>query len=63
MRIERTFIWRDERPDEHEELRADGVDHLVRRDGSLFTLRRWDVRYRPGQRRVTEAIYDELEPA
>ena len=60
VRIVRTFVWNDERPDDTDEIRATGVDHHVRHHGVLFQLRTWDIRYPPGQRRITEVIYDEL---
>jgi len=60
VRIVRTFVWNDdERPDDNDEIRSTGIDHHVRYHGVLFQLRTWDIRYPPGQRRVTEAIYDE----
>ena len=59
MRIVRTFVWNDERPDDTDEIRSTGIEHHVRHQGVLFGLRSWDIRYPPGQRRVTEAIYDE----
>jgi hypothetical protein len=58
----RTFVWNDERPDDTDEIRATGIDHHVRYQGALFKLRTWDIRYPPGERRVTEAIYDEARP-
>ncbi len=60
MRIARTFVWGDGRPDDHDEIVSLSVDHGARRDGVRFALRRWDIRYRPGERRVTEAVYDEV---
>ena len=59
MQIVRIFVWNDERPDDTEEIRSTGIDHHVRHHGVLFRLRTWEIRYPPGQRRVTEAIYDE----
>ena len=59
VRMMRTFVWNDERPDDTDEIRSTGVDHHVRHHGVLFHLRTWDIRYAPGQRRVTEVIYDE----
>ncbi len=60
MRIARTFVWRDGRPDDHDEVVSPSVDPSARRDGVPFALRRWEIRYRPGERRVTEAVYDEV---
>ena len=59
MRIVRTFVWRDERADDTDELRCSELDHRVGHHGAWFKLRTWDVRYPMGQPRVTEAIYDE----
>ena len=59
VRIVRTFVWSDERPDDIDEIRSTGIDHHVRHHGVLFQLRTWDIRYPPGQQRVTEVIYDE----
>lgn len=59
VRIVRTFVWNDERPDDTEEIRAIGVDHHVRHHGVLFQLRAWEIRYPPGQRRVIQAFYEE----
>jgi hypothetical protein len=61
MRIARTFVWDDGRPDDHDEIVSPAVDHRARHDGVQFELRHWDIRYRPGERRVTEAIYDEAQ--
>ena len=61
MRTERTFVWRDDRPDDRDELRSETVQHLVQHAGVTFELRSWDVRYAPGKPRVTEVVYDELE--
>ncbi len=59
VRIVRTFVWNDERPNDTDEVRAAGVDNHVRHHGVLFQLRNWELRYPPGKRRVTQAIYDE----
>jgi hypothetical protein len=59
VRIVRTFVWNDERPDDTDEIRSTGIDHHVRYQGVLFELRTWDIRYPPGQPRLTEVIYDE----
>ena len=59
VRIVRTFVWSDERPDDTDEIRSLELEHHVRYHGVLFHLRTWDIRYPPGERRVTEAIYDE----
>lgn len=57
--IARRFVWGDSRPDDADEIYSDTVDHRASRDGVLFLLRDWDIRYRPGERRLTEAVYDE----
>lgn len=59
VRIKRTFVWRDGRPDDQDEILFYSVDHRVTHDGVPFALRRWDLRYRAGEQRVTEAVYDE----
>jgi hypothetical protein len=59
MRMVRTFVWGDGRPDDSDEIRSTGIDRHVRYRGVLFQLRTWDIRYPPGERRVTEAVYDE----
>ena len=56
MKITRTFVWRNERPDDSEEIRSARVDHHVLHDGVAFELRGWDIRYPPGQLGVTEAV-------
>lgn len=62
MRIARVFVWKDGRPDEHEEIRSLSVAHHVTHAGARFELRSWDLRYPYGQERVTDAIYDEVGP-
>jgi hypothetical protein len=59
VRIARTFVWRDDRADEHDEILSGELTHRVFHEGSWFELRGWDVRYRSGAPRVTEAVYDE----
>lgn len=61
MRIKRTFVWEDDRPDGNDELRSERIDPVVHHEGAMFTLRTWTIRYVPGQPRVTEAVYDEVE--
>ena len=48
MRIHRTFVWRDGRPDDEEEIRSEVVDHLVSHGGARFVLCSWDMRFPPG---------------
>lgn len=60
MLITRTFVWGAGRPDDSDEISSPNVDHLVTHDGVDFQLGRWDVRYRPGERRVTEAVYEKV---
>lgn len=60
MLIERRFVWGDGRPDEFDEIHADTIDRHLTRAGARFRLRTWDLRYRPGRRRLTEAVYDEV---
>jgi hypothetical protein len=62
MRIERRFVWKDGRPDGRDELRSETIAPRVRHDGVTFELRSWDIRYKPGRPRVTEAVYDEVAP-
>ena len=59
MRIVRTFVWSDDRPNDNDELRSTELDHPVGHHGVSFNLRTWDIRYPSGEPRVTEAIYDE----
>ena len=60
MLIARTFVWGEGRPDDGDEIRSLYVDHHVIHDGVDFQLGRWDIRYRPGERRVTEAVYEKV---
>ena len=62
MRIARRFVWNDGRPDDHDEVFAASVGHRVTHDGVRFALGRWDIRYPAGERRVTDAIYNEIHP-
>jgi hypothetical protein len=59
MRIARVFVWGDERPDDHDEIRAVDIPHHVTHQGVHFDLRIWDMRFPQGQERITDAIYDE----
>ena len=63
MRIVRTFVWRDERANDTDELRSTDLAHHVGHEGVSFLLRSWDIRYPSGKPRVTEAIYDETVQA
>ena len=60
MRIARVFVWSDDRPDDHDEIRSIDIPPRVTHAGVLFELRTWDIRYAPGQERVTDAFYDEV---
>ena len=60
MLIARTFVWGEGRPDDGDEIRSLYVDHHVIHDGVDFHLGRWDIRYRPGERRVTQAVYEKV---
>jgi hypothetical protein len=60
VRIHRIFVWDDDRPDEHDEIRSVDIPHHVTRDGVHFELRNWDIRYPQGEERVTDAFYDEV---
>lgn len=60
MRIARVFVWKDDRPDDQDEIRSREIPHHVTHEGAAFALRTWDVRYPQGQERVTDAIYDEV---
>ena len=60
MRIARVFVWADDRPDGHDEIRSPDIPHQVTHEGTHFELRTWDIRYPQGQERVTDAIYDEV---
>jgi len=63
MRIARVFVWRDEkRPVDRDEIRSLDIPHRVTHDGTHFELRNWDLRYPPGQERITDAVYDEVTP-
>jgi hypothetical protein len=59
MRIQRRFVWSDERADEYEELLAPAVDRRLSHDGVPFELRLWYLRYRAGKPHLTEAVYGE----
>jgi hypothetical protein len=60
VRIVRTFVWRGDRADDHDEiLSGEEIAQRVLHRGAWFELRGWDVRYRSGAPRVTEAVYDE----
>ena len=61
MRIVRTFVWRGDRADDHDEIISGKIAPRVLHEGAWFQLRGWDVRYRSGAPRVTEAIYDEAK--
>lgn len=63
MLISQRFVWGDGRPDDVDEISSSNVDHQVTRGGVPFQLLRWEIRYLPGTRRVTEAIYERLLPA
>jgi hypothetical protein len=60
VKITRTFVWKDTRPDGRDELRSARIEHRVLHEGVAFELRGWTIRYQPGKPRVTEAIYDEV---
>lgn len=60
MRIARVFVWNDDRPDGHDEIRSVDIPRQVTHDGAHFMLRTWDIRYPPGEDRVTDAIYDQV---
>lgn len=59
MRIQRRFVWSDERADEYQELLSPSIDRHLVHDGVHFHLRHWDIRTPPGKRGLTEAVYDE----
>ena len=59
MRIARVFVWKDGRPDGHDEVRSVAIPRYATHEGTRFELRTWDVRYPQGQERVTDAFYDE----
>ena len=60
MRIARVFVWKDDRPDGHDEIRSVDIPRHVTHDGVLFELRGWDIRFPQGQERITDAFYDEV---
>lgn len=62
MRLARVFVWSDDRPDDRDEIRSVVIAPHVTHAGTLFELRTWDIRYPPGQERVTDAFYDEVAP-
>jgi hypothetical protein len=55
MRIARHFTWSDGRP-----VRSIDIAPRVTHAGVRFALRTWDIRYPPGEERVTDAFYDEV---
>jgi hypothetical protein len=59
MEIERTFVWKDGRPDDHDTLQSAKIEHLVLHGSARFELRSWRIRYSSGKRSVAEATYDE----
>ena len=61
VRIMRTFVWSDERPDDTDEIPAAELEQHVRYQGVLFQLRTSDTRHPAGEQRVTKAIYDEAQ--
>ena len=60
VRIARVFVWKDGRPDGHDEIRSVAIPRYATFEGVRFELRTWDVRYPQGQERITDAFYDEL---
>jgi len=60
MRIARVFVWRDARPDGHDEIRSVDIPQQVTHEGVHFKLRSWDLRYPQGEERITDAFYDEV---
>jgi len=60
LQIERTFVWKDSRPDDRETLRSEKIEHHGLHNGTRFELRGWDLGYTHGRPRVTEVIYDEV---
>ena len=60
MRIARVFVWSDDRPDDHDEIRSIDLLHQVTHEGVHFTLTRWDIRFPQGQDRITDAFYGEV---
>jgi hypothetical protein len=60
MRIAQVFVWQDERPDDHDEIRSVEIPHRVSHDGVLFHLRYWDIRFPQGEERITDAFYVEV---
>jgi hypothetical protein len=61
VRIMRTFVWSDERPDDTDEIPAAELEQHVRYQGVLFQLRTSDTPHPAGEQRVTKAIYDEAQ--
>jgi len=59
MRIQRRFVWSDERADDYEELLSPSIDRHLIHDAVQFDLRHSDIRSRPGKPLLTEAVYDE----
>jgi hypothetical protein len=62
FRIARVFVWNDDRPDDHDEIRSVDIAPYVTHSGTLFAFRTWDIRYPPAQERITDAFYDEVTP-
>ena len=61
MRIVRRFVWSNGRPDDHDVVVSASVANRVTHEGVAFVLRHWDIRYRPAERRINEAIYNEMD--
>ena len=59
MRIQRRFVWSDERTDDYEELLSPSIERHLIHDAVQFDLRHSDIRTPPGKRGLTEAVYDE----
>jgi len=62
MRIAQVFVWRDDRPDDHDRVVSEVIPRQVLHKGVRFTLRGWDLRYSSGAARITDATYDEVAP-
>ena len=60
MRIARVFKWSDDRPDHHDEIRSSDIAPHVTHECTLFALRTWNIPYRRGQERITDAFYNEV---
>jgi hypothetical protein len=59
--ITRTYVWRNGRPDDRDQVRSQWIARRVRYEGAVFELRNWVMRYpADGGIRQVDAVYDEV---